>query len=146
MRDIHVFDDLRYVPAACFLVLGEETTCHPDGETFTYTATGTNACTGEEATFSATGSGGEVGEPFCFTVIVTDDEGGLCCTTQLCTTVPDCSQPAEAGDLDGDGVVSTSDLLLLLGAWGSDPGGPPDFDLNGSVGASDLLILLKHWG
>ncbi len=49
-------------------------------------------------------------------------------------------------DLDGDGSVGASDLLLLLVQWGTDPGGPPDFDGDGTVGASDLLALLINWG
>ena len=40
----------------------------------------------------------------------------------------------------------TVDIVLLLTAWGIDPGGPPDFDASGSVGASDLLALLANWG
>ena len=39
-----------------------------------------------------------------------------------------------------------SDLLILLAAWGTDPGGPPDFDDDGNVGVSDLLFLLGEWG
>lgn len=49
-------------------------------------------------------------------------------------------------DLDGDGAVSTMDLLDLFAAWGSDPGGPPDFDCNGAVGTTDLLELFANWG
>lgn len=49
-------------------------------------------------------------------------------------------------DLDGDGVVGTSDLLLILGAWGTCAQCPEDFDRNGSVGTGDLLILLGAWG
>lgn len=49
-------------------------------------------------------------------------------------------------DLDGDGSVGASDLLALLAAWGTNPGGPPDFDGDGTVGASDLLALLANWG
>lgn len=53
------------------------------------------------------------------------------------------------GDLDGDGHVSTSDLLILLASWG--PCGdcnncPADLDGNCVVGTSDLLILLSNWG
>ncbi|MHC4413985.1 MAG: sialidase family protein [Planctomycetota bacterium] len=49
-------------------------------------------------------------------------------------------------DLDGSTGVGLSDLLALLDAWGTDPGGPPDFDGNGSVGIGDLLELLANWG
>ncbi len=54
---------------------------------------------------------------------------------------PDC--PA---DLDGDDAVGILDLLALLAAWGTDPGGPPDFDGDGMVGILDLLTLIANWG
>lgn len=53
--------------------------------------------------------------------------------------IPDC--PA---DLDGDGNVSTGDLLELLSQWGTD--GSADIDGDGVVSTSDLLILLANWG
>lgn len=52
------------------------------------------------------------------------------------------------GDLDGDGIVSSLDLLLLLGAWGPCPPKgqcPADLDHDGVVGSIDLLILLGEW-
>ena len=49
-------------------------------------------------------------------------------------------------DLNADDLVGSSDLITLLGAWGTDPAGPPDFDGDGSVGTSDLIILLGNWG
>ncbi len=49
-------------------------------------------------------------------------------------------------DLDAGGSVGILDLLALLAAWGSDPGGPPDFDGDGNVGILDLLTLLANWG
>ncbi len=49
-------------------------------------------------------------------------------------------------DLDGNGSVGITDLLALLAAWGTDPGGPPDFDGDGNVGVTDLLTLLANWG
>ena len=48
-------------------------------------------------------------------------------------------------DLDGGG-VGVTDLLTLLGLWGTDPGGLPDFDNDQNVGVTDLLKLLAHWG
>ena len=49
-------------------------------------------------------------------------------------------------DLDGDGAVAVPDLLALLAAWGTDPGGPPDLDGDGAVAVPDLLALLASWG
>ena len=49
-------------------------------------------------------------------------------------------------DLDRDLSVGILDLLALLAAWGTAPGGPPDFDGDGTVGILDLLILLANWG
>ena len=59
------------------------------------------------------------------------------------------SEAACPGDLDGDGTVGATDLLLLLVTWGrcddcNDC--QPDFDRNCSVGATDLLELLVNWG
>ena len=49
-------------------------------------------------------------------------------------------------DLNDDGSVGILDLLALLAAWGSDPGGPPDFDGDANVGILDLLRLVAAWG
>lgn len=57
------------------------------------------------------------------------------------------------GDLNGDGVVDVSDLLLLFSAWGPCPTRgtpvppcPADLNGDGAVDVSDLLILLANWG
>ncbi len=53
------------------------------------------------------------------------------------------------GDLNGDGVVNVSDLLILLSQWGScaDPNDcQADLNNDGEVNVSDLLILLANWG
>jgi DNA-binding beta-propeller fold protein YncE len=60
-----------------------------------------------------------------------------------CATTP--------GDLNGDGVVSILDFLLMLGSWGPCPQPcPPSCtaDLNGDclVSVTDFLILLSNWG
>jgi hypothetical protein len=82
--------------------------------------------------------------PGRYTVVVTLYESGIpvagpsaLCTIEVGTV---------AWDLDGDGTVDTPDLLELLDAWGTDPGGPPDFDGDGIVATSDLLELLANWG
>jgi hypothetical protein len=53
------------------------------------------------------------------------------------------SQPCPA-DLNGDGEVDVSDLLLLLAAWG-ESSVPTDIDGDGVVAVGDLL-LLAAWG
>ncbi len=58
----------------------------------------------------------------------------------------ECALPPCPWDVDADGQVSVTDLLDLLGAWGTNPGGPPDFDGNGTVDVNDLLKLLGNWG
>ncbi|MCH8822173.1 MAG: hypothetical protein IH984_01570 [Planctomycetes bacterium] len=47
-------------------------------------------------------------------------------------------------DLDGNGVVGTSDLLELFAQWGT--AGPADFNNDGIVNTEDLLILFANWG
>jgi len=62
--------------------------------------------------------------------------------------IPD-GQSDVVGDLNCDNVVNVSDLLILLGAWGtcSDPENcPADINGDGVVNVSDLLILLANWG
>ena len=49
-------------------------------------------------------------------------------------------------DIDGDGSADVPDLLILLGAWGPNPGHPADFDDSGYVGLTDLLAMLGNWG
>ena len=91
-----------------------------------------------------TGSGGAVGEDLCFTMMVNDDQGGFCCSTQVCVPVPDCSEAL--ADLDGDGFVGVMDLILLLGQLGPCTGSCwADMDHDGMVGVTDLLILLGNW-
>jgi hypothetical protein len=60
-----------------------------------------------------------------------------------------CEQVLIPGDLDGNGVVDGSDLLLLLEGWGecSDCDDcPADLNDDCSVDGNDLLILLSNWG
>ena len=53
------------------------------------------------------------------------------------------------GDIDHDGDVDVTDLLLLLSAWGSCADCddcPADLDGDCAVDVGDLLILLANWG
>jgi hypothetical protein len=49
-------------------------------------------------------------------------------------------------DLNGDGVVGGLDMIILITAMGTSPGGPPDFDGNGAVNIVDFLVFLANWG
>ncbi|TVQ33768.1 MAG: hypothetical protein EA376_01350 [Phycisphaeraceae bacterium] len=51
-------------------------------------------------------------------------------------------------DLDGDGLVGSSDLAVLLGCWGPIAGacGPADLTGSGDIGSADLADLLGQWG
>ncbi len=69
----------------------------------------------------------------------------------LPTSAVDSFIPPALGDLDGDGSVSTIDLLLLLSVWGPcprpcPPTCPGDLDIDCQVSTADLLILLANWG
>ncbi len=131
----------------CLAVTSQEIVCHADGTTFTVNIEGLNACTGGTTQVTFTASGGAVGEELCFTALVND--GGFCCSTEICVTIPDCTPATLPSDLDGDGIVGMVDFLALLAAWGScsDCGTcPADFDGDCSVGILDLLILLGNWG
>jgi len=49
-------------------------------------------------------------------------------------------------DINGDGTVSVSDLLQLIGAWGPCGGCDEDIDDSGEVNVSDLLTVIAAWG
>lgn len=50
----------------------------------------------------------------------------------------------EPADLNFDGSINVTDLLLLIDMWGGT--GSADIDSNGVVDVSDLLILIDSWG
>lgn len=49
-------------------------------------------------------------------------------------------------DLNDDTQVNVTDLLTLLGAWGSNPGHVADINGDTNVNVTDLLALLAAWG
>jgi WD40 repeat protein len=73
-----------------------------------------------------------------------DDGGTGGSLTVLIADPPDAACGAE--DIDGDGIVGFSDLLIVLSLWGPCPGCPEDLDGDGVVGFSDLLAVLSLWG
>jgi hypothetical protein len=55
-------------------------------------------------------------------------------------------QQSLPGDVNGDGVVDTNDLLAVLAAWG--PCEPPcseDINNDGQVDVNDVLVLIAAW-
>jgi glucose/arabinose dehydrogenase len=64
-----------------------------------------------------------------------------CLGAMLRIDVDDC--PA---DLNNDGTVDATDLAILLGAWGPNPGHPADLNNSGEIEAADLAELLGAWG
>ncbi len=61
----------------------------------------------------------------------------------------DCVTLVPRSDLDGDGVVGLSDLIILIGSWGDCPATgdcPADIDVDGAVSTPDFLQLLGEWG
>jgi parallel beta-helix repeat protein len=55
--------------------------------------------------------------------------------------------PVKLGDIDGDGAVGVTDILLVLESWGAcvEDCCLADFNLDGEVGVNDFLILLAYW-
>ena len=49
------------------------------------------------------------------------------------------------GDVNGDSVVDTVDLLSVIGAWGMCEECLEDLDGDGAVGISDLLQVIEDW-
>jgi len=50
------------------------------------------------------------------------------------------------GDLNGDEVIDSADLLELLSSWGACPQCPADLTGDGFVDSADLLAMLAVWG
>ncbi len=84
------------------------------------------------------------GEPSLGTVTIPGYNGPNGEVVDLDFALSFCPCPA---DLNDDGSVGVSDLLILLGFWG--PCWPVclgDLDGDGDVGVKDLLALLANWG
>ncbi len=49
-------------------------------------------------------------------------------------------------DINGDGLVGVSDLLVIIAEWGACSGCDADVDGSGDVGVGDILAVLELWG
>jgi agmatine deiminase len=68
--------------------------------------------------------------------------GGVHCVTNDRPALVDATV---AGDVNGDGVVNTTDILELIASWGPCNGCNADLDGNGDVDVGDLLIVIENW-
>jgi len=51
----------------------------------------------------------------------------------------------DPADLDANGSVGMSDLLILIAQWGQTDS-PADLNEDGVVGFADIMVLIAHWG
>jgi hypothetical protein len=67
--------------------------------------------------------------------------------TGLLTNAVICGAQDIPGDIDGNGVVNSADMALLLSNWGVVSFTDPRCDINsdGMVDSADLTILLANW-
>jgi len=75
------------------------------------------------------------------TLNVTDDDGGMGTDTAIVTVIA-------SGDVNNDGCIDISDLVLVTQHWGET--GPPgrileDANCDGVIDISDLVIVAQHW-
>jgi len=61
------------------------------------------------------------------------------------TYIFDISEPACPADVNGDGYVNVSDLLVVIDQWGL-ADSPADLNSDGIVDVTDLLIVVGNWG
>ena len=53
--------------------------------------------------------------------------------------------PSCVGDLNADAIINVTDLLIVIGYWGS-ADATADINQDGIVDISDLLVLIGLWG
>ena len=63
------------------------------------------------------------------------DQDGL---LDSCTSCP--------GDTNGNGLVDTNDILVVLSDWGTCQNCPGDVNGDGMVGVDDIIVIIAAWG
>ena len=71
---------------------------------------------------------------------------GIADAAQLSFTVITDETPSIPEDLDGDGAVGVSDILVALSDWGFCSCCLSDLNADGEVNVSDLLAIIAAWG
>jgi hypothetical protein len=86
------------------------------------------------------------------TIHVSDENlpGAAASTLMLSFEITVGGVPACPSDINGDAVVNVTDLLAVIGAWGTCPTPPSvcaaDVNADGSVNVTDLLAVIGAWG
>ncbi|MBL7941548.1 MAG: hypothetical protein JNM00_02220 [Flavobacteriales bacterium] len=83
--------------------------------------------------------------------IETSPGSGIISATPLADALNEalCTAPTCQGDFNGDGMINTSDLLMMMGEFGTEcpeDGCVSDITADGMVNVSDLLILVALFG
>jgi hypothetical protein len=86
-------------------------------------------------------------EPGTYEIQVQSIDAGNDASTEVALTWWTDAEGSTAlpGDINGDGVLNVSDLLMILDGWGPNPGHPADLDGDGDVDVNDLLAFLSLW-
>ena len=110
-------------------------------------ATATDNCTEVTVTVGLEIVGGPCPEPYEIVRVftATDACGNTSSATQT-IYVTDNTPPACPEDLDNDGIVGVSDILVALGGFGCSNGCSVDLDGDGATTVSDILALLSVFG
>ena len=90
-----------------------------------------------------------IGNTYYWKVVAVNPFGNTASTPVSSSfNVVDIAPPSCTGDLDGNGTRDTVDLVIFLGAFGSNvpPGTGADLDGNGTVNTVDLVIFLGNFG
>ena len=87
-------------------------------------------------------------DPYCCDIEWDDFCAGtghvpFCGAEIICPTL--CACRDFCPDLNGDAFVNTDDLLIVIGAWGFNPGHPADLNGDGFVAYADLFLVLSYW-
>ena len=110
-------------------------------------ATATDDCTETTVTVSLEVVGGPCPEPYQIVRVftATDACGNASEATQT-IFVTDDTPTGCPEDLDGDGLVAVSDVLLALGSFGCSESCEVDLDGDGATTVSDILAMLSVFG
>jgi PKD repeat protein len=90
-----------------------------------------------------------LGNNYTVTLTVKDKQGQQGYKSKVLTIL---SQPPQGnGDVDGDGRVTMTDIIIVVAAFGSTTGKPnwdprADIDKNGKVDMTDIMIVVSNFG